>query len=134
MNESHPSPKKTMPSLMAKILSPRWYLTACFLFFTGMAIVRYLYGFPLLICIRQIGIFLILLLGIACNIRLARKVMAILHIYYSVPGVFALIALVYHSGTIDILGYELATLPSAMSIVLLNGYCFLGAIRLWRVR
>lgn len=131
---NHPQSEKNSPTLLAKALAPRRYLTVCFFFFSAMAIVRFISGFPFWICIRQIGIFLILLVGIAYNMRLARKVMAILHVYYSIPGFFALIALIYHAGSMDILGYKLATLPSAILAILCNGYCFLGAIRLWRVK
>ncbi|GAB7079222.1 hypothetical protein JCM14635_08950 [Megalodesulfovibrio paquesii] len=65
---------------------------------------------------------------------LARKLLAALHCMFTLFGMFALTALLYHSGSVDAMGYELGTFQAAVLSLLINGYFFLGAIRLWRAK
>ncbi|GAB7079223.1 hypothetical protein [Megalodesulfovibrio paquesii] len=123
-----------MPQLLNKILAPRNYLLGCAIWFFIRFIIGMLTGYPFWRSIFGLALFTPLAIGVLYDNWLARKVMAGLHVLYTVFGMFTLSALLYHSGAVDAMGYEISTVPAAVMSISINGYLFLGAIRLWRGR
>lgn len=121
-----------MKNFYNAIVSPPVYLTFCFLYYSVMAILRLLYGQTLFLSLLGIGIFLTLLLGIVCGIRLARRILAFLHCTYSILSIIPLSFLIYHSGSIEFFDYHLSTVPSVVLFTTFELYFFLGAVRLWK--
>lgn len=119
-----------MLNIYNAIVSPRVYLTFCFLYYSVMATIRLLYGKTLFLSFFGLGIFFTLLLGIVCGIRLARRILAVLHVISVLFNLLLMSSLIYHSGSVEIFGYYLSTVPSAMLGLSLDLYFFLGAIRL----
>lgn len=122
-----------MSQFLDTIFATKHYLLGCFIWFFLRFGIGMLSGYPFWRSIFGLGLFVPLAIGVLYKVWLARKAMAALHILYTAFGLFTLSALVYHGGGVDCFGYELSTVPAATLSILINGYLFLGAIRLWRV-
>ncbi|WP_460030982.1 hypothetical protein [Megalodesulfovibrio paquesii] len=124
-----------MVNIVNAMFATNTYLLVCFLIFSVKSAIGILfYDRPFWMNVFGLSLFLPLAVGILCKIRLARKIMATLHFLYTLFGLFALIALLYHGGTVDAAGFTLETLPAAIMSMLLHGYVFFGAIHLWRAK